>query len=82
MLKNGEVSQNKYQNELNSRAEAKETSTEMNKAVSNEVADDVVKLSEMENKDKALDLLENGEDQTLSPEQRAEILQSIQDQAM
>lgn len=82
MLKNGEVSQNKYQNELNSRAEAKETSEEINKNVSNEVANDVVKLSEMENKDKALDLLENGEDQTLSPEQRAEILQSVQDQAM
>ncbi len=81
MYRNGEISQNKYQNELASRTESKESTAQMNSMVSNEVSKEVVELSDMENTDKALDLLKNDE-ATVPTEVRAEILQKMQEQTM
>ncbi len=77
MYQNGDISETKYENELKSRSERKETIAKETEAISTEVAKDIVQLSEMENTEKALDLLEYDEAQPRCPEMRADILQTI-----
>ncbi len=82
MYKNGEISEIKYREELDSRAEAKETSAVQNEQISSEISEEAVELKESENTDKALEELEQSENEAIPVEVRAEMLQNIQNQTM